>query len=69
MKKVILTLAAVAVVVCMSSCKKTCVCKSYVAGIAGPETEVELDKDNFKKCSEMNTVVTLSGIKTGLECE
>ena len=69
MKKVFLTLAAVAVVVCMSSCKKTCTCKTYVAGVAGPETEVDLDKDNFKKCSEMNTVIVTAGIKTGLECE
>lgn len=69
MKKVILTLAAFAVVICMSSCKKTCTCKTYVAGIAGAETEVDLDKDNFKKCSDMNTVVEVAGIKGGMECE
>lgn len=69
MKKIILTLAAVAVVVCMGSCKKTCVCKTYVAGVAGPEKEVDLDKDNFKKCSDMNTLAEVAGIKSGIECE
>lgn len=64
-----MTLAAVAVVVCMGSCKKTCVCKTYVAGVAGPEVEKELNKDKYKKCSDMNDVLKVSGIKNGIECE
>lgn len=69
MKKVFLTLAAMAVIVCMSSCKKTCTCKTFVAGIASAETEVDLDKDKYKKCSDMSTVAAIAGIKAGVECE
>ena len=65
MKKVVLALAAIATVVCFTSCDKTCVCKSTVNGVS-VETEVELNKDHYKKCSDMNTVV--AGI-TIYECK
>lgn len=71
MKKVVLALAAVAVVACFSltSCNKKCTCKTYVLGVVTSTTEdVELDKDSYKKCSDMNTIVTLDGKKNGMEC-
>ena len=32
------------------------------------KTELELDKDSYKKCSEMNTVIEVNGTKNGIEC-
>lgn len=70
MKKVFLALAAIAAVACMTSCNKTCTCKTYVMGVVATTTEdVELDKDSYKKCSDMNTVVMVGDKKNGLECE
>ena len=66
MKKVVLTLAALATVACFTSCKKTCNCKTYAVGKVVNEEEVELKGD---KCSDMNTVVAMGEVKTGLECE
>lgn len=70
MKKVVLALAAVAVVACFSltSCNKKCTCKTYAAGVVVQTTEdVELDRDTYKKCSDLNTIV-LADPKTGMEC-
>lgn len=68
MKKVLLALAAIAVVACFSSCNKHCTCKTYVAGVVTVTNEdVELDKDSYKKCSDMNTIV-VEEPKTGVEC-
>ncbi|MBQ1409324.1 MAG: hypothetical protein IIY87_06165 [Bacteroidales bacterium] len=70
MKKVVLALAAVAVVACFSltSCNKKCTCKTYAAGVVVQTTEdVELDRDTYKKCSDLNTIV-VSDPKTGMEC-
>ncbi len=70
MKKIVLALAVIATVACFSSCNKHCTCKTYVAGVVTTTTEdVELDKDTYKKCSDMNTIVTVAGTKNGLECE
>ncbi|MCQ2297847.1 MAG: hypothetical protein MJZ51_04395 [Bacteroidales bacterium] len=70
MKKVFLALAAIAAVACMTSCNKTCTCKTYAMGVVMTTTEdVELDKDSYKKCSDMNTVVMIGDKKNGLECE
>lgn len=71
MKKVFLALAVIATVACMASCNKTCTCKTYAAGVVVTTTEdVELDKDTYKKCSDMNTIADINGqYKTGLECE
>ena len=70
MKKVFLALAVIATVACMTSCNKKCTCRTYVAGVVATTTEdVELDKDTYSKCSDMNTVVTVAGTKNGIECE
>ncbi|MDO4217583.1 MAG: hypothetical protein Q4D03_05330 [Bacteroidales bacterium] len=69
MKKVLISLAAVAMLACMASCNKTCDCKLYVNGAVTTETEVELDKDSYDKCSDMNTIVTIADKKNGLECK
>ena len=70
MKKVVLALAAVAVVACFSltSCNKKCTCKTYVMGVVATTEEVELDKDSYKKCSDMNTIVNVGDKKNGIEC-
>jgi len=70
MKKIVLALAAIATVACFTSCNKHCTCKTYVAGVVTSTTEdVELDKDSYSKCSDMNTVVEINGTKNGIECE
>lgn len=72
MKRVFSILAAVVVVAFMTtSCDKTCKCKTYVLGDVVSETEVTLDKDNqnIKKCSDMNTIVTVNDLKNGVECK
>ncbi len=74
MKKLLVILAAVAMLFAMTSCDKTCTCKTFAAGNVITETEVTLDKDNtnYKKCSDMNTVVVINeneATKTGLECK
>ncbi|MBQ2574562.1 MAG: hypothetical protein IKO34_03255 [Bacteroidales bacterium] len=72
MKKLLVVLAAAGLLFAMSSCDKTCTCKSFLGGNVVTESEVELDKDNtnIKKCSDMNTYVTdNNGNKTGLECK
>ncbi len=72
MKKLLVVLAAAGLLFAMSSCDKTCTCKSFLAGNVVTESEVELDKENtnIKKCSDMNTYVTdNNGNKTGLECK
>lgn len=71
MKKIVLALAAIAMVAMFTvSCNKTCTCKTYAAGVVVTTHEdVELDKDSYKKCSDMNTVVTVAEKKNGLECK
>lgn len=51
-----------------TSCNKKCECKTYLNGVVMSTTELELDKDSYKKCSEMNTVIEVNGTKNGLEC-
>ena len=69
MKKVVLALAVIATVAMFGSCKKTCTCKTYLAGELQSTTEdVELSGD-YKKCADMNTIITIDGNKTGMECE
>ncbi len=69
MKKVLISLAAVALVACLASCNKTCNCKWYLNGTVERETEEALDTEHFEKCSDMNTVVEVNGKKTGRECK
>lgn len=72
MKKLLVVLAAAGMLFAMSSCDKTCTCKTFLVGNVVTEYEVELDKENtnIKKCSDMNTYGTdNNGNKTGLECK
>lgn len=63
MKKVLLVLAAVAMLGCFSSCSKTktCHCKDTVTNVWQPAFEIESGN-----CSDHNTVV---GGVTLIECE
>ena len=66
MKKVILTLAVVAFVASLASCKKVCTCTTYTPGFPTVVDEnVEIDDG---ECSDMNTVVGEGAEKTGMEC-
>lgn len=73
MKKVLLALAVVATVACFSSCNKKCTCLVYAAGVS-TEEEFTLDELNdqfntdYKKCSDLNTVVEVMGVKAGTDC-
>lgn len=73
MKKVFLALALVATVACFSSCNKKCNCLVYVAGVS-TEEEFTLDELNekfntdYKKCSDLNNVVEVMGVKAGTDC-
>lgn len=53
----------------MTSCSKTCSCKTYALGVAGAAEEVEL-AEGFDNCEAMTAVVDdpMFG-KTGMECE
>lgn len=69
MKKLLLVLTGVVLVACVStSCNKKCTCKEYAAGVViATQEDVELDRDTYKKCSELNTYSET--LKTGLKCE
>ena len=70
MKKIICVCAACLMMAALTtSCNKRCECKSYLAGHV-TTTEFDLDKDNYKKCSDMNITTTeFNGtIMTGMEC-
>ena len=57
MKKVMLSLAALAMVVCFASCKKTCNCTTY--GVSYEYTLEELQQaygDNVKSCADVAEV-------------
>ena len=72
MKRIIGILALVACVAAFTtSCNKKCNCKTYALGVVVSEDEVELDKDTYKKCSDLNTFATDDNgqNKTGLECK
>lgn len=71
MKKALVLFAAVAfLAAATTSCNKHCTCKTYLNGVVTSTTEdVELDKDSYKKCSEMNTLTTVADKKNGLECK
>lgn len=58
MKKVMLSLAVVALVAAMASCSKTCTCKSYMNGQL-VETNPEVELGDYKNCSDMNSGINL----------
>ncbi len=69
MKKVIFFFSIVLMVAFFSSCEKTCTCKTYVNGeVKATVEDVELDKDNFSKCSDMDSYVELDSEKNGTKC-
>lgn len=70
MKKIMAIFAAALMLTGVgASCNKKCECTTYAVGVVvGEPYEVELDKDSYKKCSDMNTVTMLGGVKTGIEC-
>jgi len=73
MKKIVLALAVIATVACFSSCNKKCNCKVFAGGTY-TETEFSLDELNekynldIKKCSDMNNVAEIGGVKMGTDC-
>lgn len=70
MKKIMAICAATLMLAGVAtSCNKKCECKTYLAGVVTGTTELELDKDSYKKCSDMNTVVEINGTKNGIECK
>ena len=69
MKKLFCVIAACLMVAAVTtSCNKKCTCKTYAAGVVVTTTEdVELDKDTYKKCSDLNTYS--EALSTGVKCE
>ena len=67
MKKILCASAfALLLIVGGTSCSKTCHCKYYVDGeVLKEET---WDNESGKKCSDLSTVITVAGNKTGWEC-
>lgn len=79
MKKVVLAVAAIAVVALLASCKKTCDCTIYL-GSGEPETyeyDLQYLQDTYnayynidiQKCSDLNQVTEVTGEKVGVECK
>ncbi|MBP5536200.1 MAG: hypothetical protein J6X62_05340 [Bacteroidales bacterium] len=71
MKKVILTLAVIAAVACMSSCNKKCTCTTKVNGeVQSTIEDIDITKnDNISKCKDMNSSVTILGQTTETKCK
>ena len=71
MKKIVLALAAIAMIgLFTTSCNKKCTCKTYLNGVVMTTSEdVELDKDSYKKCSDMNTELSVGGMTTKTVCK
>lgn len=51
-----------------SSCGKTCTCSKWLNGVEGSAYTVPLKSDETD-CSAKNTIVIISGAKTGIECK
>lgn len=70
MKKVVLALAAVAMVACLASCNKNCTCKTYVAGVV-VSTQEDIEIESGKKCADMGTIFSddEGNNKTGVQCK
>lgn len=65
MKKVILTLAVVAFVACLASCKKTCTCTTTTNGVE----EMVVEMEAIGGCADMNTSMTVGDMTTTTTCE
>lgn len=69
MKKLILAISVIAMMGCFASCSKNCTCTKYLNGEKTGTTEISKDKlPEGKKCSDLNTIVTIGGKKNGMEC-
>jgi len=67
MKKLLVVLAAAGLLFAMSSCNKTCTCKTYAAGIV-TYTQEDMEIDKGKKCADYTKIIT-EDPKTGVECK
>lgn len=68
MKKAFLILGLCASVAILStSCNKECHCKQWLNDEVVSEYTFNNEEANVK-CSSMNTVITIAGTKTGIEC-
>ena len=65
MKKVFLTLAVVAFVASLASCKKTCTCVTETNGVE----EMVVEMEAIGGCAEMNTSMTIGDMTTTTTCE
>ena len=65
MKKILLSVAAVALLVSLGSCSKTCKCVQKVDGQVTQTTSVETKG----KCSELNVKQTTMGMTQETTCE
>ncbi|MDD6186383.1 MAG: hypothetical protein PUB29_12290 [Bacteroidales bacterium] len=52
-----------------TSCSKVCECTTSITGMPDTVTEVNLENTNVKKCSDMNSEVTLAGVTTKTVCK
>jgi len=70
MKKLFCLLLIGGTIVAFTSCKKTCSCDVYAAGIVTVSYPAyELPKE-VRKCSDLNTIVDVPTVgKTGWECK
>ena len=71
MKKLLVVLAAAGLLFAMSSCTKTCTCKTYAEDEVIMETELEVGGNTgYKKCTdpELNNAETIDGKLWGLKC-
>lgn len=70
MKKALIILSVVALLgVLSTSCKKTCECTTYANDAILSTEEFEYERGDIDKCSDLNTLVTIGGQKTGVECK
>ena len=65
MKKFFLAMGVIAMMASLSSCSKTCTCKSYVGGELVGTTTAETKG----KCSELNVKQEMMGIVNETKCE
>lgn len=52
-----------------TSCSKVCECTTSVTGLADVVTEVNIEDTGVKKCSDMNSEVSVAGYTTKTVCK
>ena len=71
MKKIVLALAAIAMVALFTtSCNKKCTCKTYAGGLV-VYTQEDIEIESGKKCADMGTIFSdeNGNNKTGIQCK